>query len=182
MQGIVVVHKVDFELVFSMDEFRREFLDSEEEDEEFEALEKRAREFLTSYTWCPPIQATFVAAYFAPIVAVFAYKVEKSRPIGTDSTDVLEWIWVVVGDLPSAYLVNEEITDALVALAGYTVVASDWVKAVEAGGSADDLVYFDAPPDSEYAALLRPRIEFLKQTFLYAEVPPLFPDIDLYDY
>ena len=122
-----------------------------------------------------------MGAYFPPIVAVFAYKVEKSRPIGIDATDILEWIWVMVGDLPSAYLVNEEITDALVALAGYTVVAGDWVKAVEVGGSADNPAYFDAPTDKEHAALLRPRIEFLKQNFLYAEVPPLFPDIGLYD-
>lgn len=175
-----MAHKVDFELVFSIDEFRREFLDSEEERKEFEPIERRARDFLTSHTWCPPIQATFVGAYFPPIVSVFAYKVEKSHPIGTDSTDVLEWIWVVVGDLPSAYLVNEEITDGLVALAGYTAVAADWVKAVEAGGSADGPVCFDAPAEKKYAELMRPRIEFLKQTFLYAEVPPLFPDMELY--
>ncbi len=170
-------HKVDFDLVFEADDFRNRFLDGREDHEGFDAIEKEARNFLTTYTWCPPVEGVYVGCYCPPVVAVFAYKVEKSPPIGIDSTDILEWIWVVAGDLPPAYLINEEITDALVALAGYTAVASDWVKAVEGGDTVDDFVYFDLPADKEHAAMLRPRIDLLKQHFLYVERPPLFPGI-----
>lgn len=172
-----VVTEIDFDLVFELDEFRARFLHDANEANAFAAVEKNAREYLAEYGWFEAPLQTYVASYYPPIVTVFLYHVVEQEPYLSSEDDDVEWVWVVVGDLPSVFLVEERISDGLGALYGYTVLIDDWVETVEAGDSVEEYFFIDLPADRDNAGMLRIKSEFLKKNFILAEKPPLFPGI-----
>ena len=171
------MNNIDFDLVFQQEEFIEEFLEGNDERREFFGIENQARSYLSAQPWCPPIQDIYVAAYCQPIVAVFLYKVDIRHPTARNVDGVREWVWVVVGDFPPLYFMNDQITDALDALMGYVSVIGGWIKAVDQGRSIEEFSFIDAPADSEHADMLRIRMDLLKQHFLQSAVPPLFPGL-----
>lgn len=60
-----------------------------------------ARRYITSFNWCPPISACCLAFGVGGIAAIFFFEF-TSRILNSDDR-----LWVVIGDLPSAYLVVE---------------------------------------------------------------------------
>ena len=75
--------------------------EDEEETERLLQMESRARAFLSRFEWCASIRELYFGAGIGGIFAVFLAHITPSRP-GID-----EYLWVVVGDLPSAYLVMD---------------------------------------------------------------------------
>jgi hypothetical protein len=75
------------------------------DDEEDTALlcemAENAETFLKSFSWCLAIRESFFGAGVGKIIAVFLFRISPARP------DIDEWLWVIVGDLPPAYLVTE---------------------------------------------------------------------------
>jgi hypothetical protein len=80
--------------------------------------------------------------------------------------DVPDWVWVIVGDLPSAYLSIEDAPNAAIALDVYVVGLEQWVMAVRQGRSVEDLMPMNVPPTPEYADMLDSRIKFLRKEIL----------------
>src|SRR3954468_3164421 len=68
------------------------------QDREFKDAHERARQFLRSFKWVAAIEEEFLGAAIENIVLIFLFKIRPART-GVDS-----WIWVVVGDVPPAYL------------------------------------------------------------------------------
>jgi hypothetical protein len=77
-----------------------------------------------------------------------------------------EWLWVVVGDLPPAYLVADGNPTWQEALAGYIDEMRRWVDAAMAGAPVDDLIPVNTPPTAEYAEMLGSRLRTLEETLL----------------
>ena len=69
-----------------------------------EGMHKDAQKFASSQKWCGPIQEEYLAFGVGGIIAVFLFKI---RPLGDD---VDPWIWVIVGDVPSALTTATAIT------------------------------------------------------------------------
>jgi hypothetical protein len=118
---------------------------------------QRARRFLESFAWCRGIEQGYVGILQSDIVAVFLFKIRPAKP------DIDEWLWVVVGDLPSAYLVCDDSPNPATALEGYIQEMSRWVEAVETGQSVADLIPTRADPTPKYAAMLKSRLGVLNR-------------------
>ena len=119
-----------------------------------------ASRYLKSFSWCGQIVETYFGLGVGGIVAVFLFGVSPSEP------DVDEWLWVVVGDVPPAYLVTDEAPNPACALKVYIGLMSEWVKAVHEGRPTDKLVPVNVDPTEEWANALEGRLDFLERRVL----------------
>src|SRR5256885_471720 len=69
------------------------------ETEQLREMLARAEAYLRSFQWCPPIAERYIGFGIGGVIALFLFKMERA----INNTD--EWLWVVGGDLPSAYFV-----------------------------------------------------------------------------
>jgi len=137
------------------------YLAAQHEDvEEMRSLYEEAREFLEFYDWCREIQESYVGILHPGIVAVFLFRIVPNRK------DVDEWIWVIVGDLPSAYLTVDECPNPATALDGYIGAMAEWVDAAQKGKSVADLIPVNVPATKENANMLKTRLDFLDERIL----------------
>lgn len=141
-------------------EWERYFAVQTEDLEEAKFLCQEAREFLEFYDWCVEIKETFVGILYPGIVAVFLFKIVPSRQ------DIDDWVWVVVGDLPPAYLTVDECPNPAAALDGYVGAMLEWVDAAQKGESVADLIPVNVPATKENAEMLKVRLDFLNERVL----------------
>lgn len=81
---------------------------------------KDALDYISAFAWAPPIRPTHLAVGIGGVVGLFF--VEFDFPIdGSDDT-----LWVVVGDLPSAYFVVDNAADSAAALRIYCKLMVGW--------------------------------------------------------
>jgi hypothetical protein len=76
--------------------------DDEEDSRLLQIMADDAQSYLRSFKRCKGIRETFFGDGYGGIVAVFLFRIER------ESADVDEWLWVVFGDVPPAYLVTDE--------------------------------------------------------------------------
>jgi hypothetical protein len=124
---------------------------------------KEAESYLCSFDWCGSIAQSYFGLGIGGVVAVFLFRIVPKQE-GVD-----EWLWVVVGDLPSAYLVTDDNPTPASALEAYVAEMSAWVDAVENGRPVADLIPVNVPPTRENSQQLRNRL-----TFLSANVIPRY--------
>jgi hypothetical protein len=138
-----------------------EFIATKPEDwQQMIALHDRAMRYLEFYSWCGKIKRQYVGIIRAGIVGVFLFEIEPKR------ADVDPWIWVIVGNLPSAYITVDECRTAAAALDGYIGAMEEWVDAAESGRSVADLIPVNVPATPEWADRLRRRLQFIDREIL----------------
>jgi hypothetical protein len=91
---------------------------------------------------------------------VFLFKIMPA------TADADEWLWVIVGDLPSAYIVTDDARNPAAALDAYIGEMERWASAAEGGQSVENLIPVDVPPTPENAKRLRKRLAFLDREVL----------------
>jgi hypothetical protein len=101
--------------------------DDEEDGALLANMAREAAEYLTSFDWCVSIIDTYLGDGIGGVVAVFLFRILPARP------HIDEWTWVVVGDLPSAYLSTEDIKSPRDALDAYMWHRSQWADCILAG-------------------------------------------------
>jgi hypothetical protein len=131
---------------------------------DMERLAKEAQGFLAAHGWCRGVGQGFLVWGF-PKLALFLFdaKVDEQS----------EKLWVVVGDMPPAYLDFGICPNAYEALQGYVGEFMAWVTAVRRGEPVEDLVpvyvrgTFDRrPPTLDVAEDLERRLLFIKDRIL----------------
>jgi len=95
------------------------------------------------------------------VVAVFLLRA-KLRTGGE------ELLWVVEGDLPSAYLVTDRASNAATALNIYADLMQDWVKAVRRGGGLRDCFLSMRPLMRNTLRCSRSGLELLRRDIIPA--------------
>jgi hypothetical protein len=130
--------------------------DDSEDTAKLRELAGVAREYIQSFHWCPPIDSMYLGFGVGGIAAVFLFKFAQKISEIDDS------LWVVVGDLPSAYLVVEEDDDPAQALERYCDIMDDWVSAVRGSGDLADVYPIPVEATVEHADMLCSRIGFLR--------------------
>jgi hypothetical protein len=123
-------------------------------------MAERAENFLKSFSWCLAIRESFFGAGIGKIIAVFLFRIAPVRP------DVNEWLWVIVGDLPPAYLVTDRCKNPSEAVEGYIEEMSKWVEGARHGRASANVIPVNVPPTPEWAENLHSRLETLKTTIL----------------
>jgi len=126
----------------------------------FDPMVADAKAFMTGFDWCHGLQTLHVGVAIPGVVAVFLAQIVPGRD------DVDEWLWVVVGDLPPAYLVVDDAPDSKEALRRYIELMAAWVAAARAGQPTGDLIPVNVNPTPEAAEALASRLRFLATTVL----------------
>ena len=118
-----------------------------------------AKGYLQYFDWCLEIQESYIGMLYPGILAVFLFRI-----VPGEKAD--EWIWIIVGDLPPAYLTVDICPNPATALDGYIGAMQEWVDAAFGGKSVADLIPVNVPATREYAELLQSRLEFLDERIL----------------
>lgn len=131
--------------------------DSQEDTKLLRDMAKEARTYLNQFSWCPPIRKVYLAAGIGGIVAIFL--VEFSRSInGIDDR-----LWVINGDIPSAYLVTEAGETPQEALHTYYDLMQEWVDAIKKGFDLASVFPVAAKPTLDNAVNLERRLNSLRE-------------------
>jgi len=123
-------------------------------------LYREAKNFLLEFEWCREITCAFLGYGIGEVVGIFYFEIVPSQ------IDVDKSLWVIVGDLPPAYLVTDEINTPAKALKVYIELFREWVEAVKSGVSVQGLIPANVPPSLENAASLKSRLAFLENEIL----------------
>lgn len=130
--------------------------DSDSDTRLLQEMANEARTFLEGFDWCTTIKEMYFDLGLGGIVAILL-----TRIVPTVSSDVIdEWLWVIVGDLPPAYLVVDLSPDPVAALKTYILEMKTWVSAVQGGEPVDNLIPVNITPSPESALLLDRRLAF----------------------
>ena len=78
-------------------------------------------------------------------------------------------LWVIVGDVPSAYLVCDSAPTWREALESYIFEMEKWVAAVRGGDSLGNVIPVGAEPTLEHAEMLATRLQFIRDEILAVE-------------
>jgi len=119
-----------------------------------------ARRFLESFEWCKAVSEQYFGMGVGGVVAVFLCRITPA------TAEVDEWLWVVVGDVPFAFLVTEEAPTPLLALNAYVREMERWVQAAKTGGPVDDLIPVNVAATSEWGSRLESRLAFIRSEIL----------------
>lgn len=149
--------KIDLSKVISTSQMQGE--DQEEKNDLFEAF-KQATEYITSFSWCKNIKETYLGIGYPGIICIFLFRIQPTKE------NVDEWNWVIVGDLPPAYISAYGFPNPATALDGYIGAMSDWVEAVKAGKDVSKLIPVNVPATIEWAEELDKRLKFLRDEIL----------------
>lgn len=134
--------------------------DSSDDTQLLRGMAVAARQYLQGFRWCPPVERLRLAYGIGDVVAIFY--VEFSRPIDGGDTA----LWVVVGDLPSAYLVTDVIDSPRVALESYCNLMDDWINAALGAAPLDSAFPVAVAPTRENAERLKTRIAYLRKSIV----------------
>jgi hypothetical protein len=129
-------------------------------------LADRATRFLSSQKWCHRIVDGWLDRGWPGILAVFFFKLVPAEGSAADDR-----IWVIIGDLPPAYIDISECPNGASAIDGYIGAMQEWVRNVKKGRPIDDVVPVNAPPTLKYAEMLERRLKFIE-----TEILPEFED------
>ncbi len=148
---------VDFKTVTEVSKMRG---DDAEDTRLLRGLLEEAVGFLAAMSWCKAIEETYFGMGVGGVFGVFLFRIKPAKE-GVD-----EWLWVVVGDLPPAYLVTDLAPNPEKALLTYIREMRRWITAVRKGRSLDDVIPVNAPPTPQYADMLESRVNFLRDEIL----------------
>lgn len=116
-----------------------------------------AERYVSKFAWCKAIRGVYFGIGVGGVFAVFLFAIDNSASPGDDL------IWVVVGDIPPAYLVvRDGPQDAKEALGVYLELMREWVDAVRKGMSTSGLIPVNAIPSPKYAEMLGSRLDDLQ--------------------
>jgi hypothetical protein len=138
------------------------FGDDEEDTRLLREMASEAHSYISKFTWCRSVREAYFGDGYGGIVAIFFFHIEPSRP------DVDEWLWAVVGDLPSGYLVIDACKTPSQALQGYIAEMSEWVSLAKDGRSSASIIPVNAPATPEFAEMLEGRLKFLGEKIVPA--------------
>ena len=124
------------------------------------AMFSEAKAYLLSFPWSKEISRSYLGAGVGGVVAAFLF--EFDLPIGSKDSQ----IWVVVGDVPSAYFVVDHAPDGASALDTYCDLMEDWSNGVLEQSSLDDVFPVEALATSENAKMLKSRVEFIRERII----------------
>ncbi|WP_178116287.1 hypothetical protein [Pseudomonas brassicae] len=133
---------------------------NEEEKSELAARLADATEELMFYNWCEDIEGVYVGLFYPGIVSVFLMSID------TRFDEVDRWVWVIVGDMPPAYITCDHAPNPACALDGYIGAMKEWAEAASRGESVAQLIPVNVPASPEAGENLMRRLVFLEDKIL----------------
>lgn len=125
----------------------------------FDNLDK-AKEYLADFRWVSSIEEEYLGGFFPEIASVFLFKISP-KLVGVD-----DFVWVIVGEVPSAYITVENSPNPACALDGYIGAVDEWAQAVSRSEKTDDLIPLNELETHENALILKRRLSYLRDEIL----------------
>jgi len=119
-----------------------------------------AERYIAKFSWCQEILESYFANGVGGIFAVFFFRVRS------DSDSVSPWIWIMVGDLPSAFLPISDCKSDAEAFRLYCWGMSNWVdfaRKGQTGTTAQGVPPVNVPSTPEWAEVLKQRLDSLRE-------------------
>ncbi len=120
---------------------------------------EHAREYISSFSWCQGVLDSYFGGGVGGIFAVYFFHIQPSR------SDVDPWIWIVVGDIPPAYLPLSDCESPPEVFETYIRGMGRWVefarKAQARGEVPKDVPPIDLPATPEWAERINQRLRGL---------------------
>jgi hypothetical protein len=134
--------------------------DDEEETRLLHELSERAQAFLSSFAWCVSISEFYFGDGIGGIFGVFFARIQPARPAIDD------FLWVIVGDLPSAYLVTDACKTPSQAMDAYIEEMRKWIALAKKGETSRNVIPVNVPATPEWAKVLEGRLDTLQHEIL----------------
>jgi hypothetical protein len=132
-----------------------------EDEEDTQLLREQAqtaRGYIATLPWCVVVLDGYFAGGVGGVFTIFLFHIVPTRP------EIDDWMWVVVGDIPSAYLPLEDAPNPREVFQSYCEGIEWWSEWVRSGteGPPDDVPPLDVPPTASWADFLEKRAQSLK--------------------
>jgi hypothetical protein len=134
--------------------------DDEDETRRLRDMEAKARDFIAKSDWCDGIRDFYFGDGIGDVFAVFFARIIPARP------SVDEYVWIVVGDIPPAYLVVDDCPTPKAALEGYIWEMRKWVALAKEGKSSCNVIPVNVPATPDWAETLKSRLDALEQKIM----------------
>ena len=134
--------------------------DSEEDSALLLKMATEAKQFIQSFEWCSGVNHEYFGLGVGGVIAAFLYNITPAKP------DVDSWLWVIVGDVPSAYIVTDDAHTPVLAVEAYIREMREWAAAAKAGNPVDDLIPVNVPETAEWGHELERRLGFIERKLL----------------
>ena len=120
-----------------------------------------AKNFIEDFDWCVSTKKCWYDKDFGIYekIGVFLFEIEPLN----DNVD--DFIWVIVGDLPSVYL-DKSITTGQEAVEQYCELMQEWADNVKRGESLAECYPVPVDPTIENSELLSSRVAFVRRELL----------------
>ena len=120
----------------------------------------QAVQYVREFPWCLEIHEQYFGDGIGGVVALFLFRVAIRE------LDAPEWLWVIVGDLPSTYFGFRDFPTPRAALLLYIEGVEEWLAASPEERASGDLIPIDVPRAPEYLVLLKGRADTLRSSVL----------------
>jgi hypothetical protein len=130
--------------------------DSKEDTILLREMAVRAADYLRSFPWCAAILESYFGGGVGKVFAIFLFHLVPAK------AEVDEWLWVVVGDIPSAYLVTDECRSPADVFEMYDSGMSRWTELARQGLTSPGVPTINVPPTPEWAEELDGRLKMLR--------------------
>jgi hypothetical protein len=134
--------------------------DDPEDMELLRADYEKARSFLLNHTWCFGLGEVYFGEGIGGIISIFLMELDPA-PSGVD-----QWLWVIVGDIPSAYFVIDQCPTPIDGLKWYIAEGRRWVELAYTGETSSDVMPVEVPADAYHAEILERRLNILERTLI----------------
>lgn len=127
----------------------------------YQAMVAEATVHLEQFPWCSSVRTLYAGQG----------RTRRRRRVPgrevTPSRDGMDQrLWVIVGDLPPAYLVLDDAPSSDAALGRYVDEMEAWVSAVRGGRAIDGVIPVNVEPSPEHAEMLATHLYFLRSRVL----------------
>lgn len=127
---------------------------------DIEKLAEMATEYLKAQTWCEQILKQFYCATWNDLFGIFYFEIAPST-INVDKN-----VWIVVGDVPPAYIDIESAQNECEVIESYIYIMRNWVDAVENNGNIANCFPINVPPTREFSEMLKIRLTLIEDEIL----------------
>ena len=124
---------IDRSLLCTYDEVQVDFRFEPSEVLEINELWKEAKQFVAAHRWCAAVKAQSLAFAAIPVLCVFLTDIHPLPPATSP-------LWVIVGDIPPAYINADEATTVAEAIEDYCAAMKAWISAVREDGDLEKLI------------------------------------------
>jgi hypothetical protein len=134
-----------------------------EDDQDTRLLRDMAQEavrYVRSFDWCVQLHEQYFGDGIGGVVALFLFR------ITIRDFEVPEWVWIIVGDLPPAYLGFHGFPSPRAALLLYIEGVEEWLAASPEERASGDLIPIEVPPRPELIEMLSGRAARLRSAVL----------------